>query len=153
MKILKYVILYLILNFSALIIGVFLMNDGPQTAWYTNLNKAPWTPPDWFFGVTWTSIMICFSIYMAYSHKIHPSNKVKSLFLIQFIFNIIWNYVFFNQHLIGLGFIVILLLTIIIATFLFLLQKKLKTKTILILPYLIWLCIATSLNGSILFYN
>jgi len=57
---------FLVLNFGALGIGVLLMNNGPQDAWYAALNKAPWTPPGWFFGVAWNTIMICFSIYMAY---------------------------------------------------------------------------------------
>lgn len=153
MKLFKYIILFLIINFSALVIGSWLMNDGPQTAWYQNLNQAPWTPPGWVFGVAWTTIMICFSIYMAYLYKLVPNNKLKILFTIQFILNVIWNYIFFNQHLIALGLICIFLLTVVVGIFLFNYYGKLKSKTILILPYFIWLCIATSLNAYILFNN
>ena len=42
------------------------MANGPQTEWYLNLNKAHWTPPGWVFGAAWTTIMICFSIYLSY---------------------------------------------------------------------------------------
>ena len=129
------------------------MNDGPQTAWYQNLNQAPWTPPGWVFGVAWTTIMICFSIYMAYLYNLLPSAKMIVLFGIQFVLNVIWNYVFFNQHLIAVGLICIVLLTVVVAIFLFNYYKELKTKTLLILPYFIWLCIATSLNAYILFNN
>jgi tryptophan-rich sensory protein len=129
------------------------MNNGPQTEWYTNLNQAPWTPPGWVFGVAWTTIMICFSIYMAYLYKLKPTGTVVGLFSIQFILNVIWNYIFFNRHLVGVGFIIILLLTIVVAIFTMSFRKDLGTKTVLILPYLIWLCIATSLNGYILFNN
>ncbi|MDC6468346.1 tryptophan-rich sensory protein, partial [Flavobacteriaceae bacterium] len=66
MKLLKISIFFLVLNFSALAIGSWLMNNGPMTNWYVNLNQAPWTPPGWVFGIAWTTIMICFSVYMAY---------------------------------------------------------------------------------------
>lgn len=153
MKLLKYIAIFLIINFGALYIGSELMNNGPQTEWYTNLNQAPWTPPGWVFGVAWTTIMICFSIYMAYLYKLKPTGTVVGLFSIQFILNVIWNYIFFNRHLVGVGFIIILLLTIVVAIFTMSFRKDLGTKTVLILPYLIWLCIATSLNGYILFNN
>ena len=139
MKLAKYVIVFLIINFGALAIGSWLMDDGPQTEWYQNLNQAPWTPPGWVFGVAWTTIMLCFSIYMAYLYKAK--------------LNIIWNYIFFNQHLISIGLICIFLLTLVIGKFLIDYKDELKAKSLLVLPYFIWLCIATSLNAYILIYN
>lgn len=63
-------ILFLILNFGALALGGLFTNNGVNSEWYTNLNKAPWTPPGWVFGFAWTTIMICFSIYMAKAYTI-----------------------------------------------------------------------------------
>ncbi|CAH8283377.1 TspO/MBR related protein [Mariniflexile fucanivorans] len=153
MKLIKLIIIFLIINFSALGIGSWLMNNGPQSEWYTSLNQAPWTPPGWVFGVAWTTIMILFSIYMAYLYLKMPTNKVKILFSVQFILNVSWNYIFFNQHLVSLGLMVIVALTILIAIFMFSFKNDLKAKTLLILPYFIWLCIATSLNAYILINN
>ena len=153
MKLIKPIIIFLIINFSALGIGSWLMNNGPQSEWYTSLNQAPWTPPGWVFGVAWTTIMILFSIYMAYLYLKMPTNKVKILFSVQFILNVSWNYIFFNQHLVSLGLMVIVALTILIAIFMFSFKNDLKAKTLLILPYFIWLCIATSLNAYILINN
>lgn len=150
---LRILIIFLIINFGALGVGGLLMNNGPMTEWYINLNKAPWTPPGWVFGVAWTTIMICFSIYMMYLYIKEDSTKVKTLFLIQLVLNISWNYVFFNQHLIGLGLVIITLLTILTFYFLLNYSKKMSLKSFLILPYSIWLCIATSLNAFILIYN
>lgn len=129
------------------------MADGPQGQWYQSLSKAPWTPDGWVFGVAWTTIMICFSIYMAFLYSIRPTSKVKLLFTIQFLLNVGWNFIFFNQKLTILGLITIILLTIIVAAFLLTYLKDLKVKSALILPYLIWLCIATSLNLYIVLYN
>lgn len=153
MKFVKPFFVFLVLNFGALAIGSWLMDNGPQTEWYTSLNKAPWTPPGWVFGAAWTLIMLCFSIYMTFLYLKIPSIKVKILFAIQLFLNVIWNYIFFNQHMVLWGLVVITALTILIALFIFNFRSELKIKTILILPYLIWLCIASSLNAYILFNN
>ncbi|WP_282124057.1 TspO/MBR family protein [Algibacter mikhailovii] len=153
MKLLKLSILFLVLNFGALAIGSWLMASGPQTEWYANLNKAPWTPPGWVFGAAWTTIMICFSIYMAALYSKRSTTKVVLLFTVQFVLNIIWNFIFFNQHLIGLGLFTIVLLTTIVLIFLVDYKETLGLKSFLILPYFVWLCIATSLNMYILIHN
>ncbi|NDH69532.1 MAG: tryptophan-rich sensory protein, partial [Gammaproteobacteria bacterium] len=44
-------LLFFVLNFGALYVGALLMNGSPATnEWYQQLDKAPWTPPGWFFG-------------------------------------------------------------------------------------------------------
>ena len=153
MKFLKPFIVFLIINFGALGFGTWLMAEGPRGDWYTHLEKAPWTPDGWVFGAAWTTIMICFSAYMAFLYLVRFTNKVRTLFVIQFVLNVSWNLLFFNQKLIDLALIDIVLLTIIVTAFLFTYAKDLKGKSILILPYVIWLCIATSLNLYISLYN
>jgi len=153
MRLIASITAFLIINFSALALGTLLMNNGPSTTWYLYLNKAPWTPPGWVFGFAWTFIMICFSIYMAFLYKVKIENKIAILFIIQFILNVSWNYIFFNQHLIGMGLLVIVLLTIVIATFLLVFKNNMKLKSLLLAPYFVWLCIATSLNAYILLNN
>lgn len=153
MKLLKLTGLFLVLNFGALAIGSWLMANGMQTEWYINLNKAPWTPLGWVFGAAWTTIMLCFSFYMAALYSKLKTTKVIALFAIQFVLNSVWNFIFFNQHLIGLGLLIIILLTAVVLVLLYDFRKILKLKTLLILPYFIWLCIATSLNMYILIHN
>lgn len=153
MKFTKAFIIFLVINFGALGIGSWLMAEGPQGDWYQQLKKAPWTPEGWVFGAAWTTIMICFSVYMAFLYLKRPTSKVLQLFAIQFVLNIGWNFMFFNQKLIAAGLANIILLTIIVAAFFITYFKDLKGKSILILPYLIWLCIATSLNLYIQLYN
>jgi len=153
MNLSKLILLFLVINFGALFIGSLLMNNGPQTSWYTNLNQAPWTPAGWVFGVAWTSIMICFSVYMAYLVNENGFRSIAVLFSIQFVLNVIWNYVFFNLHLTSIGLILIALLTLVVFYFLIRYYTTLKLKSLLILPYFIWLIIATSLNFYIVFNN
>ncbi len=150
---LKLLLLFLTINFGGLAVGSWLMDNGPSTSWYLDLNQAPWTPPGWVFGVAWTTIMICFSIYMTFLYEKQKSKELIGLFTLQFILNVSWNFVFFNQHLVAFGLIIIVLLTLL--TFYFLLRYKsvLKLKSILIIPYCLWLCIASSLNLYVLLYN
>ena len=154
MSFIKRLVLFLIINFGGLALGSWLMNNGPQTQWYLNLNQAPWTPPGWVFGVAWTTIMLCFSIYLAKLFKEQNSKFLRILFAVQVILNIIWNYIFFNQHFIGLGLANIVLLTLLIFYFFFKFRMDdIKAYSYLLLPYMIWLLIATSLNAYIYFNN
>ncbi len=153
MKKALWLLIFLVLNFGALGIGVLLMNNGPQDSWYMELNKAPWTPPGWFFGVAWTTIMICFSIYMAYLIQVKSTVNIWLLFFVQFILNTSWNYVFFNQHLVLLGLLVIVLLTFMVGYFLLKFRNLMKQKTWLIVPYFIWLIVASSLNAYVYLNN
>ena len=150
----KKIILFLLLNFGALAIGSYFSDSGASSDRYQNLNKAPWTPAGWVFGAAWTSIMICFSVYMAYLIKIHRNTKkIILLFSFQWILNVAWNLIFFELQLIMLGLIEICLLTAVISYLFIYFLKDLKTKTLLLFPYLIWLFIASSLNAYITIYN
>lgn len=149
----KYLILFLVINFGGLALGSWLMNNGPNTNWYLSLVKAPWTPQGWVFGAAWTTIMICFSIYLVYFFIQKYTSKKLILFFIQFVLNVSWNYIFFNKHQIFFALINIILLTALIFFLFFNYNKELKKVNYLLLPYMIWLCIATSLNLYILIHN
>lgn len=150
---LKKIILFLILNFSALALGGLFTGRGVSSVWYQELAKAPWTPPGWVFGAAWTLIMVCFAIYMAYLMKEEYSKRIVVLFGIQWILNVSWNPIFFHFQNVVLGLVVITGLTVLVAYFFFTFKKTLKLKAAYIAPYLIWLLIATSLNAYILFNN
>lgn len=146
--------IFIIFNFAALGIGAYLMGEGPKADWYTGLNQAPWTPPGWAFGAAWTTIMICFSFYMAFAWKeIKNRSQLTILFAIQWILNVGWNPTFFKFHYVTTAMVIISLLTVLIGFILQKYNKQMKTKSILLMPYFLWLLVATSLNGYILFYN
>lgn len=147
-------VIFLVLNFAALAIGGMFTNKGVPSDWYANLVKAPWTPPGWVFGAAWTTIMICFAIYMAFLWpSVENKNLLISLYAFQWVLNIIWNPVFFYFHNVLLGLVVIIALTALVGFFLFYYWPELKLKSLLLIPYFVWLLIATSLNGYIFFNN
>lgn len=146
--------IFLLLNFGALALGGLFTNKGVPSDWYLNLSKAPWTPPGWVFGAAWTTIMICFSIYMAMAWTATSDKRsLTLLYSIQWILNVGWNPTFFYYHNISTALILISALTLLIAFMLFFYWHTLKLRSLLIAPYFIWLLIATSLNGYIFLKN
>lgn len=129
------------------------MGEGASSNWYKNLSKAPWSPMGWVFGFAWTFLMTCFAIYLAKLSVMVNSSKLISIVLIQYFLNLIWNFIFFNKQEIILGLIDIILLTIVVV-FIFIKNIPIMKKySLLILPYILWLLIATSLNLYIAIYN
>ncbi|BDD08051.1 sensory protein TspO [Fulvitalea axinellae] len=147
-------IIFLALNFSALGIGGFFTGKGVPSDWYEVLDKAPWTPPGWVFGAAWTSIMVCYAVYLALLWPSLENKKLLlALFACQWILNVSWNPVFFHFHQIGWGLIVIVALTAVVAFTLVHYFENFRTGSLLLLPYLLWLLVATSLNGYIFLKN
>jgi benzodiazapine receptor len=130
------------------------MGDAVTSEWYQRLSKAPWTPPGWTFGAIWTLIMICFSIYLTYLFSLRNSKFVIAIYSVAVLLNVSWNYIFFNQHLTNIALVNISALTLVIVyLFISFGDEKLSKMKYLLLPYIIWLCIATSLNAYIVFNN
>ncbi|MEN8928802.1 MAG: TspO/MBR family protein [Flavobacteriales bacterium] len=151
---LKRVPIFLVLNFAALGIGAYFTGPGVESDWFKNLNQAPWNPPGWVFGAAWTFIMFCFAFFMAFCWETAGNKKrIAILFGIQWILNVSWNPIFFGAQEVLIGLITISSLTFLIGYLFFGNLKKLGLKAILVAPYLIWLVIATSLNGYVYLYN
>jgi len=145
---------FVVFNFLALGIGGFFTGKGVVSQWYLQLNKAPWTPPGWVFGTAWTIIMIGFAFFMSYLYATKDSKTfVIYLFVVQWILNVAWNPMFFYYHNIFVSLIIIVLLTALMGFFFFYFLVDLKLKSLFVLPYFIWLLIATSLNAYILMKN
>jgi tryptophan-rich sensory protein len=146
--------LFLLLNFGALAIGGLATGAGVPSDWYQNLNKAPWTPPGWVFGVAWTTIMLCFSFYMAQLWpKAESRNMLIGLYALQWLLNVSWNPLFFHFHFTKLALVFIVALTALVIYLLVHHWQTLGWWSVLLLPYAVWMLIATSLNAYVVAYN
>ncbi len=146
--------LFLAINFGALLLGGLFTGKGVPSEWYSQLEKAPWTPPGWVFGFAWTTIMIAFAFFMMYAlDDFKHKRLLLSLFILQWMFNVLWNPMFFYFHQTGLSLIVILILTLILIALFILSWKTMSWKVLLISPYIVWLIIACSLNAYIFLKN
>jgi len=81
------------------------------------------------------------------------SRFVYVLFLIQVLLNVSWNPLFFRYHFVFFALLVIAALLLVVGFFLFRYLRIMDWKSLLILPYFLWLIIATSLNAYILIKN
>jgi len=150
----KNLIIFLLINFGALALGAEFTGSGVSSEWYADLAKAPWTPPGWVFGAAWTTIMICFSVFMAKAISTVENRKfLIGLFIAQVILNVSWNPIFFKYHLVTAGLVVISLLTFVVGLFIIKFSREMKNWILLVLLYAVWLLIATSLNAYVLFFN
>jgi benzodiazapine receptor len=148
----KRILLFTLLNFGVLAIGGLFTPSGISSDWYSELNRAPWTPPGWMFGFAWSTIMVCLTIYMSTALK-EKNKPLIYLYLFQLILNVSWTPVFFYYHQPLISLVIIVLLTLVIGLKIFICRENKNCKTLLLLPYLIWLCIATSLNWYIVLNN
>lgn len=150
----KRLTLFLIIHFAALGIGSALMGTGPMGDWYQDLNKAPWTPPGWVFGAAWTVIMICLSIAMAQMfRRTSRKNHLMSVWGVHLLLNVLWNPLFFNGHLLGIALVEILVLLALVIYLGLFIKKEIGRWSLLILPYILWLSIAATLNGYAFQFN
>lgn len=148
--------IFLILNFGALAIGGLSTGKAVTGDWYLQLNKAPWTPPGFVFGLAWSLIMICLSFLMAkWTMEVSGSDltKVLIVFVIQWILNVVWNPVFFSFHQLLAGQIIIFALFLLVIYMMKLSWPSVGNWALLLLPYIIWLAIANSLNFYALVKN
>lgn len=149
-----YSLIFLTLNFGALAIGGLFTADGVSSEWYDTLHKAPWTPPGWVFGAAWTFLMLCYSIYLTILYKkVELKRTFWIIYSLQWILNVAWNPVFFKYHQAHLGLVLILGLLGLILFQGIKNRQAMHYYTVWILPYFLWLLIATSLNAYIVFNN
>jgi len=149
-----FILLFLFLNFGALAIGSSFTADSVASNWYQNLSKAPWNPPGWVFGAAWTFLMVCYSIYLAFAHDQFQNKRLFwGVYLLQWVLNVAWNPLFFKYHWTVLALLDLLALTTVVYFSLLRFIPLRSWKAWLLLPYALWVLIATSLNAYVVLNN
>jgi tryptophan-rich sensory protein len=115
--------------------------------WYEQLDKAPWTPPNWVFAPVWTLLYIAIAVagWLVWRSDGRFSLAL-SLWLAQLVLNSAWSWLFFGRHLIGVALLDIVLLALTIAAFVAFSASTNRTAAWLFAPYAAWVLYATSLN-------
>lgn len=132
-----------------------LMTTSEIQGWYTTLNKPSWNPPNWLFGPVWTTLYIMMGIaFSLVWHSSHPKRQeALAIFAVQFVLNLAWTFIFFNQHQLQLAFIEIMALWIMIVVNIIVFYRIHKTAGLLLVPYLAWVSFAAFLNFTIMQMN
>jgi translocator protein len=118
-------------------------------AWYQTLLKPTWTPPNWLFGPVWTTLYVMIAIAGGLAWRSDPSRSTSIIWAIGLILNAAWSYIFFGQHLIGVALADIVLLWCAILAFIVTAWTYDKRASLLFVPYLAWVSLATALNFTI----
>lgn len=137
------------------IIGSFWSNE-PVAAWYPQLIKPSWTPPDALFGPVWSLLYLMIAIAGWLIYRAPRSEKRRSALIwygIQLSLNFIWPFLFFFLRNPLLGFIDIVLLGLSILLTLFKAWQVRPIASLLLIPYLAWILYATALNMEIWLLN
>ena len=121
----------------------------PPGPWYRALKKPGWTPPDWVFPVTWTTLYLCMSTAGARVAMAPDGQLALALWSLQIALNGLWTPVFFGLRKIRLGMAVLVALWASVALTVGALWSVDWIAGALFLPYLLWVTIAGALNASV----
>lgn len=148
-------IIFLALNFASLALGSYFMDNGPSSAWYANLNKAPWTPPGWVFGVAWSTIMLAFALYMTRILSLHHTSWSPALltYIAILALCVLWNAAFFGAQRTTLGLVILGALFVVVLIFSAFNHPNMGLWSAFMLPFILWLGIAVSLNAYTVLHN
>lgn len=153
--ILKFLIALLLCQGAGAVGAVYTLPAIP--VWYASLQKPFFSPPDWVFGPVWTALFTLMaaaaSIVWTKGLKEPAVQKALIAFLAQLALNSLWCFLFFGLRspVYGLVEIFVLWLMILITILRFL--KVSQVAAVLLIPYLLWVSFATSLNLGIFLLN
>lgn len=156
--------------FLAIVALIALVGSAASAAhvdgWYANAEKVSWNPPNWLFGPAWGTlyILIALSGWLVWRNAAsekqrHSSSRVLTIFGLQLLFNAIWTPLFFAGYpMFGAvawwaALIVMLLLIISVSWYAKAAAPVSSAAAWLMLPYLLWLLYAASLNIGIIVLN
>ena len=126
-----------------------------KDSWYKNLKKSKLNPPSWVFGVVWPILYTSMIVYLVIMIRSYDTshNLPLILFGIQLFFNLIWTTIFFKFKRFKLALLDLLLtLGLTIATIASTFRLNL-TASLILIPYTLWLSLATYLNSYIVVKN
>lgn len=153
-KIALFIYSLFIVNLAGFVGSIFTIQK--ISTWYSTLEKPLFTPPNWIFGPIWSTLYLLMSISLFLvltSKKSKNKNFGLRLFYFQLILNALWSIVFFGTENISLGFIIILFLWGSIFLTIKVFYRFNRSAGNLLLPYIVWVTIATLLNLGVLLLN
>jgi len=121
------------------------------------VRKPGFTPPNGIFPVVWTILyaMMAFAVWQFWRAKGEDEDRRRGLiaFAVQLVLNVAWSSAFFGLRSPGSGLVVILVLLVAIAVTIVLFDRLSRTAALLLMPYLLWVCLAAGLNFAFWLLN
>ncbi len=127
-----------------------------MSTWYSTLDLSTLTPPNYVFPVAWTTLygVIGACGWLIWRSQSRPKlGIIKMLYVAQLILNWSWTPLFFHYHLTELSLLVLIAMDLMVGTLIWLAYQKMRSVSLLMIPYLLWIVFATYLNFYIWQYN
>ena len=116
--------------------------------WYSSLNRPPWQPPSYIFGIIWPYNFLVLGI-SSYQVSLSLTKFENILWLVFFGLSVAaaltWAYQFYVPHNLILAPIALTLCALLTLPVLYLTFKASILMGVLLVPYQIWVAIAASL--------
>ena len=145
--------LFALLSLVALSLGGWLTSLG-FGGWYDELKKPPFQPPSWLFSPVWTTL---FTLLAIATWRVARQGAVARTALVayalQLVLNVLWSLFFFTLHETGWALINIALLDALVLAMVFLYGRIDRMAGWFIVPYAVWLGLATAINTWIVLNN
>jgi translocator protein len=129
----------------------------PNLAWYANLARPSFDPPDWVFAPVWTTLylLMAFALWrvLRVPDSSTPRRLALSLFFIQLALNAAWSWMFFAAHDPLLGLINIVPQFLVILGTVVAFRRLDQTAAWCLLPLAAWVAFAGVLNIAIWLLN
>ena len=118
-------------------------------SWYRQLNAPSWQPPDWIFGLIWPYNFLILGIAgVIVSRKL--TNALAITWLVIFALSVLcaltWAYQFYAPHNLGIASSALLLVAVLTLPVLIITFRASILIGLLLIPYQIWVSIATYLS-------
>jgi benzodiazapine receptor len=145
---------YLGIAFAVATFGA-LTTIGAVNGWYARADHVTWTPPNWAFGAVWTVLytLIAVSGWLVWLERRSTAVGVALAFYVgQLVLNALWTPVFFGGYTVvgepalWTALVIILLLDLAVAATIVLFWAISRAAALLLVPYLLWILYASTLN-------
>ncbi|MCH2173565.1 tryptophan-rich sensory protein [Myxococcota bacterium] len=145
--------LFSLLSLAALILGGWLTSLGFGT-WYDELRKPPFQPPGWLFSPVWTTLFTLLAIATwRVARKGSIAQHALRVYAVQLILNVLWSLFFFTLHQPTWALLNIALLDALVVAMVILYGRIDRMAGWFLVPYAIWLGLATAINTWIVLNN
>ncbi len=127
-----------------------------DSQFYNKLNKPVFSPPKWVFAPVWSILyilMFASIVIVGKNTPVYLKPAAISIFLLQLVLNLIWTPMFFIHHKIKNALFICITLTVTVLFMIILFAQISKIAALLLIPYLIWLILASALNLAIVKLN
>ena len=145
--------LFSILSVLTLAAGGWLTSLG-LGPWYDELQKPPFQPPAWVFTPAWTTIFALLAIATwRLARQGNPAKPALFVYGVQLVLNMLWSLFFFAMERPDLALVEICVLDIVIVVMVVMYGRLDRTAGWFLVPYGIWLVLATSINLWVVLNN